>query len=106
MDREGGNDDDYGYIDYGPTSSSKNSGKRRVKIAEDSDIGQWQARTPDLSGIGGTIYFKVCEERENDPDFCSNVGGYEKERWSGRSWVPRRAMIPTRCPARPATTPR
>jgi hypothetical protein len=72
MDRAGGGDDDYCYIDYG---GSANLGKR-VTIPEDSSIGSWQTRRPDMTGIGNdSMYFKVCEERENDPDLCSSVHG-------------------------------
>ncbi|MGH3697785.1 MAG: hypothetical protein ACRDRX_28035 [Pseudonocardiaceae bacterium] len=78
MDRQGGDDNDYCYIEYGPAQKLTNGKRRRVTIPEDSSIGAWQTRTPDLSGIDKMIYFKVCEERENDPDLCSNVDGYER----------------------------
>jgi hypothetical protein len=74
MDRAGGNDDDYCYIDYG--SSRKLAEKRRVSIDIDSHINEWQSAYADTSGLDDTIYFKVCEERENDNDLCSNVGAY------------------------------
>lgn len=75
MDRAGDGDNDYCYIDYG--STPKLPEKRRVSIPIDDQINTWQqTEPPDLSGMTGTVYFKVCEERENDPDLCSNVGGY------------------------------
>lgn len=80
MDRAGGGDNDYCYIDYGSTKAiAGGSSARRLTLCEDCYVGQWRYFTnPDLSGIGSTIWFKVCEERENDPDLCSNVGGYAK----------------------------
>jgi hypothetical protein len=75
-DLAGGKDDDYCYIDYGP---SRKLADRRLSIPIDSSIGNWQVvASPDLSGIGDQIFFKVCEERENDPDLCSNTVGYAK----------------------------
>jgi hypothetical protein len=72
MDRAGGDDNDYCYVDYG---GSPSLGKR-LTIPEDSHIGEWQYRKADMAGVGkNSMYFKVCEERENDPDLCSSVHG-------------------------------
>jgi len=69
-DNAGGSDDDWCYIDFGPTEGTMN---RRVSIVEDSNIGQWQYRPADMGGIAGpTIWWKICEERQNDPDLCSS----------------------------------
>jgi len=78
-DNAGGDDNDYCYVDYGATQAqAAGSSARRLTIPQDSSIGNFQRRVPDLSGIGDQIYFKVCEERENDPDLCSNASGYKK----------------------------
>lgn len=79
-DNAGGNDDDYCYIDYGKSAKQAGgSNARRISLCEDCFVDQWRAFTnPDLSGIGEQIYFQVCEERENDPDLCSNVSGWAK----------------------------
>lgn len=72
-DNAGGSDDDYCYIDYGGSAGSVG---RRISHPEDCCVGSWRNYNPDLSGIGASsLYFKVCEERENDPDLCSNVHG-------------------------------
>jgi hypothetical protein len=73
-DNAGGSDNDYCYIEYYPAG-----GSRRVSIGEDTSIGSWQYRNTDLSGIGDQITFKVCEERENDPDLCSSVHTHSKK---------------------------
>jgi hypothetical protein len=69
MDRAGGSDDDYCYVEYGPWEGG--AFQRRVTIPEDSLIGRWQYRTPDLGGFGDRVTFRVCEERDHDPDLCS-----------------------------------
>jgi hypothetical protein len=88
-DRAGGKDNDYCYVEYGSDKKLSDI-KRRLTIPEDglvsgveriiddgqNDAGDWFIRSPDLSGIRNQIYFKVCEERENDPDHCSNVVGH------------------------------
>lgn len=68
MDRAGGGDDDWCYVDYGPRQDQL---YRRVSIPEDSRIGEWQYRAPDMGGISGSIWWKICEERQNDPDYCA-----------------------------------
>jgi hypothetical protein len=75
-DLAGGSDNDYCYIDYG--SSKDLPEERRVTIPIDSKIGAWQNvySQIDWSGIHDVVYFKVCEERENDNDLCSRVAGY------------------------------
>lgn len=67
-DNAGGDDDDYCYIDY------RDSGvpTRRAYIEEDSRIDEWQYRSPDFSGFYDTFQFKVCEERQDDPDVCTS----------------------------------
>lgn len=72
MDRAGGDDNDHCYVDYGGTPSLG----KRLTIPTDSRVGEWQRRVPDMAGVGrNSMYFKVCEERENDPDLCSSVHG-------------------------------
>lgn len=75
MDRAGGDDNDYCYVEY----YTDGGRSRRVSIAEDSQIGQWQYKPADLSDIGSSINFKVCEERDNDPDLCSDVHNHSKK---------------------------
>lgn len=79
-DNAGGNDNDYCYIDYGNSAAQAGgSNARRLTLCEDCYVNEWRVfANPDLSGIGTQIYFKVCEERENDPDLCSNVSGWRK----------------------------
>lgn len=69
-DKRGGDDDDFCYIDYGPSSGNL---PRRVSIPEDLMINSWQYRNADLGGISERVWFKVCEERQNDDDYCSGA---------------------------------
>jgi hypothetical protein len=75
-DLAGGDDNDHCYIDYGDGPENSDAG-RRITIAEDSNIGQWQfPRGQDMTGIPvDSLYFQVCEEREDDSDMCSNIHG-------------------------------
>lgn len=78
-DNAGGDDNDHCYVDYGGSAAQAGgSNPKRVAINTDSSIGNYQRRAADLSGIeNGSLYFQVCEERENDDDLCSSVhGGY------------------------------
>lgn len=68
-DNAGGSDDDWCYIDFGAGPGLG----RRVSIPEDSSIGNWQYRRADMGGIKGQIYWRICEERQDDPDLCSSI---------------------------------
>ena len=60
------NDDDYCYIDYG---FAANDLSRRITREQDAFGYEWTSISPP-SGKK-TVYWKLCKERQNDPDICS-----------------------------------
>lgn len=60
-------DSDYCYVDWGWSSGSLTS-----RFSNPQDVGGYFYYTVNVSGHS-TIWWKVCKERQNDPDICSSV---------------------------------
>jgi hypothetical protein len=63
------NDSDYCYVQYGWSSSNLTN-----RISRPQDVGGYGYYTVTV-GSYSTIWWKVCKERQNDPDICSSVRG-------------------------------
>jgi hypothetical protein len=60
-------DNDYCYVQYGYSGTNL---PNRISHPQDvSDYGAYPVNT----GSNGRIYWKVCKERQDDPDICSAV---------------------------------
>ncbi|WP_150251456.1 hypothetical protein [Nocardiopsis deserti] len=66
-------DDDWCYIDY-RFEGRDNTG--RYSIPQDQSSGWYYSNTIDNPGAVPRIEFKVCQERQNDPDLCLNWRTY------------------------------
>lgn len=62
-------DSDYCYVDWGWSS-----GNLPNRFSNPQDVGGYFYYTVNV-GTHTTIYWKVCKERQNDPDICSSVRG-------------------------------
>lgn len=60
-------DNDYCYVQYGYSSTNLPS-----RIAHPQDVEE-AASYPVNTGTNARIYWKICKERQDDPDICSSV---------------------------------
>jgi hypothetical protein len=66
------NDNDYCYVRYGWSSGDTNTVGR---YNNPEDVKGWNYYNVNVTGHS-TIWWKVCKERENDPDICT---GYRSD---------------------------